>query len=180
VPPAFPQRADVRALAVGEQHGEQGDVGQCGDQRVVGADLHEAEPALSDQCTGQQEQQRGRQHRPRRDTGERHADEQDDAERQYERHGKSVLESLPPSAPDEGPTRLPGTPGVKMPQKSARGKPNVYRAAGADMRARQDFRKDPHLPAAGNRLELVPMPGTACADTDLPGNQLAVKTVHPA
>jgi hypothetical protein len=69
---------------------------------------------------------------------------------------------------------------VKMPQKSARGKPNVYRAAGADMRARQDFRKDPHLPATGNRLELVPMPGTACADTDLPGNQLAVKTVHPA
>ncbi|GLY42781.1 hypothetical protein Amsp01_088040 [Amycolatopsis sp. NBRC 101858] len=26
----------------------------------------------------------------------------------------------------------------------------------------------------------VPMPGTGCANPDLPGNQLAVKTVHPA
>jgi hypothetical protein len=115
-PQPLAQRPQVRALTVGEQHGEQGDVGQRGDQRVVRCDGDQAESALSDQRTGEQEQQCRRQDSAGRDAGQRDADQQHHAERKYQRHREPSPKSVTPLRARSGvPTRLPGAPGVKMP-----------------------------------------------------------------
>jgi len=49
-------------------------------------DLHQAESALANQRSGEQEQQRGGQDGAGGDPGQRHADQQDNTEREYERH----------------------------------------------------------------------------------------------
>ena len=82
-PPAFAQGRDAGPLAVGEQHREQGDVGEHRDDLVLGALGDHPQSTGAQQRAGQQEQQSGGQHRACRDSGQRHADEQHDSVRQH-------------------------------------------------------------------------------------------------
>ena len=65
--------------------------------RAVRVELDQPEAALADQGPGQQEHQRGRQHRPRGDPGDEDRDEQADGEQQDQRHRPhpALLDALP-------------------------------------------------------------------------------------
>ncbi|MBB4912740.1 hypothetical protein H4W32_001634 [Actinophytocola algeriensis] len=67
-PPRVAQRGQAGALAVGEQHREQRDVGERRDERAVGGDVDDAEPALAEQRARREEQQCGRQDGPGRES----------------------------------------------------------------------------------------------------------------
>jgi hypothetical protein len=95
--PVLAQCSNIRALTVGEQHGEQGDVGQRRDHAVIRSEVHQVETTRPDDGTGNQEQQCGAQHRPGRDAGQRHTDQQHDTECHHQGHAvlSTSLESAP-------------------------------------------------------------------------------------